>query len=235
VWSPVWSMDGRFIFFGSYQATGPGAVARIGADGQGAATIALLDRFGGLEGITPDGRGLIWSRGQAGGSAEILDIATGTSRHLEDVARIVSWRMQQPRVLLSVGGCCAGRPGGSLVAFDDVSMTSRVIADRSPFGTIAFGGGAWDPTGTRVAAGRYDETSPYDASLVIIDAATGTVQPISDVLGVGLVLWLDEGIVVTRTLARSATTDVALISPQGGPSVELYRGAGIGRLVVVRP
>jgi len=229
--SPVWSKDGSSIFFGSDQ----GAVARVGADGQGISTIARPDRFGGLEGITPDGRGLIWSRGQAGGSAEILDIATGTNKHLDDVARIVSWRAQQPRVLLAVGGCCAGRPGGSLVALDDVSMTTRVIADRSPFGTIAFGGGAWDPTGTRVAAARYDETSPYDASLVIIDAATGTVQPISDVLGVGLVLWLDEGIVVTRTLARSATTDVALEPPRGGPSVELYRGAGIGRLVVVRP
>ncbi|HEY8807657.1 MAG TPA: hypothetical protein VIN70_08750 [Candidatus Limnocylindria bacterium] len=233
--APVWSIDGRSIFFGSSQGNSLGAVERIGSDGQGRATIATLDRFGQLEGIAPDGRGLIWTRGQAGGSAEILDIATGASRHLDDVARVVSWRLRQPRILLSVGGCCAGRPGGSLVAFDDVAMTSRAVAERSALGTVAFGGGAWDPTGTRIAAARYDETSPYDAMLAIVDPEAGTVRPISDVLGVGVVLWLDEGIVVTRTLTRSATTDIAFVPPQGGPSVTLYGGAGIGRLVVVRP
>ncbi len=235
--TPVWSKDGRFIFFGSYPATATdqGEVQRIGADGQGLATIAKLDRFGGLEGITPDGRGLLWTRGQAGGSAELLDIATGTNKHLDDVARIVSWRGQQPRILLAVGGCCAGRPGGSLVAFDDAAMTSRVVADRSPNGAVAFGRGAWDPTGTRIAAARYDESTPYDALLVTIDVATGTVQPLSDVLGVGVVLWLDEGILVTRTLSRNASTDVTLVPPRGGPSITLYGGAGIGRIVVVRP
>ena len=114
-------------------------------------------------------------------------------------------------------------------------MTSRAVAERSALGTVAFGGGAWDPTGTRIAAARYDETSPYDAMLAIVDPEAGTVRPISDVLGVGVVLWLDEGIVVTRTLTRSATTDIAFVPPQGGPSVTLYGGAGIGRLVVVRP
>lgn len=236
-YAPVWSSDGGSVFFaGGPAGTSTETVERIGADGQGLVTIAQPDRFGGLVGITPDGRGLIWSRGQAGGSAEILDIATGTNTHLADVARIASWRAQQPRVLLSVGGCCAGRPAGSLVAFDDVALTSRVIADRSPFGTVAFGSGAWDPTGTRVAAARYDDTTPYDAMLAIIDVATGTVQPISDVLGVGVILWADEGIIVTRSLTRSATTDLVLVPPRGGPSVTLYGGAaGIGRIILVRP
>jgi hypothetical protein len=232
--SPVWSKDGLSIYFGSSQSLEQGAVKRIGADGQGMSTVAILDRFGGLEGISPDGRALVWSRGQAGGSVEILDIATGTSRHLDNVARVVSWRARQPRVLVSVGGCCAGRPGGSLVAFDDVAMTSRTVAERSPNGSIAFGGGAWDPTGTRIAAARFDDTSPYDATLVIVEP-DGTTRPISDVLGVGSVLWLDEGIVVTRTLTRTATTDVALVPVQGGPSVALYRGASIGLLFVIRP
>jgi hypothetical protein len=232
--SPVWSKDGLSIYFGSSQSVDQGAVKRIGPDGQGMATIATLDRFGGLEGISPDGRSLLWSRGQAGGSAEMLDIATGTSKHLDDVARVVSWRARQPRVLISVGGCCAGRPGGSLVAFDDVAMTSRVVAERSAYGSIAFGGGAWDPTGTRIAAARYDDSTPYDATLVIVEP-DGTTRPISDVLGVGFVLWLDEGIVVTRALTRSATTDVAFVPVQGGPSVALYRGASIGRPVVIRP
>lgn len=232
--SPIWSTDGTSLFFGSYDA-GRGGIRWIGADGRGLATIATPERFGQLEGISPDGRGLIWTKGQEGGSAELLDIATGTSKHLDDVARVVSWRAQQPRILVQSGGCCAGRPGGSLVLFDDVAMTSRVIAERSAFGTIAFGGGAWDPTGTRIAAGRYDETNPYDASLVIIDAATGVARPASDLVGVGNILWPAEGIVVSRGLARSATTEVVLVPPQGGPPIPLYQGSAIGRLVVVRP
>ena len=235
VGSPIWSKDGGSLFFGWYEGGGPGGIGRIGADGQGATTIATPDRFGQLEGISPDGRALTWSRGQAGGSAEVLDVATGTNTHLDDVSQVVSWRVQQPRVLVQSGGCCAGRPGGSLVLFDDVAMTSRVVAERSALGTIAFGGGAWDPTGTRIAAGRYDETNPYDASLVIIDAATGAARPASELVGVGNILWLAEGIVVSRGLARSATTDVVLVPPQGGRPIPLYQGSAIGRLVVVRP
>jgi hypothetical protein len=237
-YSPIWSTDGNSIFFfGTPGGTNTGAVRRIGADGQGPTTIAgpAPDRFGGLVGITPDGRGLIWSGGGEGGSAEILDIATGTNRHVGDNVRIVSWRTQQPRILLMVGGCCAGRPAGSLVAFDDAAMTSRPIAQLGPNGNPGFGAGAWDPSGTRVAAWMYGDPAASDASLAIIDAGTGTIQPISDVLGIGTVLWLDEGIVVTRTHARSATTDVVLVPPKGGPSVTLFGGAGVGRLVVVRP
>ena len=234
--SPVWSKDGNsIVFFETPGGTNTGAVRRIGADGQGLTTIAMPDRVGGLVGITPDGRGLIWSRGQEGGSAEILDIATGTNKHLADNARIVSWRAQQPRILLMVGGCCAGRPGGSLIAFDDDAMTSRPIAELGPNGNPGFGAGAWDPSGTRVAAWIFGDPAASDASLAIIDAGTGTVQPISDVLGIGTVLWADEGIVVTRSLRRNATTDVIFVPPKGGPSVTLYGGAGIGRLVVVRP
>jgi len=235
-YSPVWSKDGNsIVFFETPGGTNTGAVRRIGADGQGLTTIAMPDRVGGLVGITPDGRGLIWSRGQEGGSAEILDIATGTNKHLADNARIVSWRAQQPRILLMVGGCCAGRPGGSLIAFDDDAMTSRPIAELGPNGNPGFGAGAWDPSGTRVAAWIFGDPAASDASLAIIDAGTGTVQPISDVLGIGTVLWADEGIVVTRSLRRNATTDVIFVPPKGGPSVTLYGGAGIGRLIVIRP
>jgi hypothetical protein len=237
-YSPVWSTDGNSIFFfGTPGGTNTGAVRRIGADGQGLTTIAgpAPDRFGGLVGITPDGRGLIWSGGGEGGSAEILDIATGTNTHLDDNARVVSWRTQQPRILLMVGGCCAGRPAGSLVAFDDAAMTSRPIAPLGPNGNPAFGVGAWDPSGTRVAAWMYGDPAASDASLAIIDAGTGTIQPISDVLGIGTVVWVDEGIVVTRSHPRSATTDVVLVPPKGGPSVTVFGGAGIGRVVVIRP
>jgi len=234
-YSPVWSKDGNSIFFGTPEGPDTGAVKRVGVDGQGLATIGRPDRFGGLVGIAPDGGSLIWSRGQEGGSAELLEIATGANKHLGDNARVVSWRTQQPRVLLMVGGCCAGRPGGSLEAFDDDAMTSTVVAEVPPDGRFAFGAGAWDPSGMRIVAWRYDGLTAGDASLVIIDPRAGTIQPISDVLGIGAILWLDLGIVVTRALARSAESDVVLVPPQGGPSIQLYRGSGIGRLVVVRP
>jgi len=234
-YSPVWSKDGNSIFFGTPEGPDTGAVKRVGVDGQGLATIGRPDRFGGLVGIAPDGGSLIWSRGQEGGSAELLEIATGANKHLGDNARVMSWRTQQPRVLLMVGGCCAGRPGGSLEAFDDDAMTSTVVAEVPPDGRFAFGAGAWDPSGMRIVAWRYDGLTARDASLVIIDPRAGTIQPISDVLGIGAILWLDLGIVVTRALARSAESDVVLVPPQGGPSIQLYRGSGIGRLVVVRP
>lgn len=230
--SPIWSKDGLSIFFASAES---GALSQIGADGQGQATIARLDRFGGPMELTPDGRGLIWSKGQEGGSAEIFDLGTGTNRHLADVAQVVSWRAQQPRILLKVGGCCAGRPGGSLVAFDDAAMTSRAIADQTPNANVAFLSGGWDPAGTRIAAWKYDDLASSEASLVIIDTGSGEIRKISDLVGHGVVLWLNEGIIVTRTLSRNGTTDVAFVLPAGGAAMTLYRGQGIGRLVVVRP
>jgi hypothetical protein len=117
------------------------------------------------------------------------------NRHIEDVAGLAAWRPQQPRLLLSVGGCCAGRPGGSLVAFDDERMTSTVVAERGPSGDPAWGSGAWEPNGTRVAAGRYDSSSPYDATLVLLDRRTGVTQAIAGTEGTGSIQWLPEGIV----------------------------------------
>src|SRR5258708_29454791 len=97
--TPVWSKDGRFIFFGSYPATATdqGEVQRIGADGQGLATIAKLDRFGGLEGIPPHGRGLLWPRGQAAGAAAPLGIPAGANQHPGGGPPIVAWRGARSR------------------------------------------------------------------------------------------------------------------------------------------
>ena len=237
--TPVWSLDGASFYYISNRSVDSAIVARIPASGGTATTIATLDRNGDLQGMTPDGKGLVWSRGQEGGSADIVDIASGTDRHLADVAAVASWRARQPRILLSVGGCCAGRPGGSLVAFDDAAMTATTVAERGQFGDPAWGGASWDPTGTRIAAARYGANAPYDAQLVIVDPATGVVRELGE-LGVYMVRWLEEGIVVTTSVSTSdvsgrGTFIVALVSPQGGPSKTLYAGRNIGRVVIVRP
>lgn len=225
--SPLWSRDGTSIYYVSSGDDGKSlGMFQIGADGSGQRQIREAEGFGGsLEGLTPDGGGLVWSRTQAGGSVEILDLASGVNRHIADNARAQSWRSRQPRALVSVGGCCAGRPGGELVLWNDVAMTSRVVAVRGPAGDPAWGGGAWDPTGTRIAAGRYDSTSPYEATLVVIDAESGALQPIPDTRGVANVLWLSEGIVFTRPLRIGV--EVMLLPDGGGPAVSVYQDAGL--------
>lgn len=234
--SPLWSRDGASIYYASVGDDGKGTgLFQSGADGSGKKQIRAADeRTGPPEGLTPDGNGLVWSRGQAGGSVEILDIVTGINRHLEDVASIVSWRSRQPRALLIVGGCCAGRPGGSLVAWDDIAMTSRVVAERGQFGDPAFGAGAWDPTGTRIAAVRFDNASPYEGSLVIVDPESGVMQPLVGTQGAGNVLWLPEGIVFSRP--PRSRTEVMLLPVGGGSPVSVYQDAdSIYRIEVVRP
>lgn len=235
--SPIWSKDGTSLYYSSSSDDGKSSgLFEMAADGSGKKQIKTADeRTGPPEGLTPDGKGLVWSRGQAGGSVEILDIATGINRHLEDVARVVSWRSQQPRVLLMVGGCCAGRPGGSLVAWDDVALTSRVVAEFGQNGDPAWGVGAWDPTGTRIAAVRFDNASPYEGALVILDPTTGATQPIAGTLGAGSVQWLAEGIVFALSHVRQPAAELMLLPSGGGAAVSLYKTDGLQGITVVRP
>jgi hypothetical protein len=225
--TPQWSKDGASLYYLSSGDDGlTYSIFQIGADGSGQKQLRAAEpRTFALEGLTPDGNGLVWSGGGAGGSVEILDIATGVNRHIENVARVASWRARQPRALVMVGGCCAGRPGGSLVVFDDVALTSRVVAERSQYGDTAWGTGAWDPTGTRVAAVRFDSASPYEGSLVILNAESGSVQPIADTRGAGQVLWLAEGIVFTRPLRIGV--ELMLLPEGGGPAVSVYQDPGL--------
>jgi hypothetical protein len=233
--SPLWSNDGGLVYYASSSDDGrTAALFQIGADGSANKQIRAAERSSGPQGLTPDGRGLVWSGGGAGGSVEILDLASGVSRHVENNARIESWRAQQPRALLGVGGCCAGRPGGELLAFDDVAMTSRVVAARGPAGDPAWGAAAWDASGTRIAAARFDATSPYEASLVVITAESGAIQAIPDTRGVANVLWLTEGIVFTRPLRIGV--EVMLLPGGDAPAVSVYQDSAlIQRIDVVRP
>jgi hypothetical protein len=222
----TWSRDGGSIYYLSEGADGKRGLFQIRADGSGKKQIPGSEDFAGsIHGLTPDGGGLVWSRGQAGGSVEVLDIASGVNRHLENNARAQSWRAQQPRALLEVGGCCAGRPGGELVAFDDVAITSRVVAARGPAGDPAWGIATWDPAGARVAAVRFDNTSPYEGTLAVIDAQSGAVQSVPDTRGAANVLWLPEGIVFTRPLRIGV--EVMLLPDGVGPAVSVYQDSAL--------
>lgn len=234
--SPVWSKDGAFVYYSSSSGDGRTAgLFRIGADGLGKKAIPTGERFGGPQGLTPDGKGLVWSLGQAGGSVEILDLTTGVNRHIENNARVASWRARQPRLLLKVGGCCAGGPGGSLVVWDDVALTSRVVAEIGQYGDPAWGIGAWDPTGTRIAAARYEGTSPGDASLAIIDVENGSTHPAAAPRGIAYINWIPEGILFTVRQARQPGEELMLLPAQGTAVSLLKESNGITRIDVIRP
>jgi hypothetical protein len=237
---PIWSKDGAHLYYAQYAAVGAATdykatLVRITSDGRSKLDIATLDRFGALVRLTPDGGGLIWSRAQAGGSVEVLDLATGVNRHLDDVAGVASIRLAQPRMLLTVGGCCAGRPGGSLVLWDDAAMTSRVVAERSPGGAVAWGGAAWDPSGARIVATQFDAAHQYDGQLVTVDPVSGAFAPIPNTGGAYPLAWLSEGIVfAARATDANAPVELKLLSSLSGAAETLYRGSLMYRVVVVR-
>jgi hypothetical protein len=234
--SPVWSRDGTSIYYASTGDDGRYAIFQIGADGSGRKQLFTHERLGQLEGLTPDGKGLVWSRGQAGGSVDIFDLATGVNRHLDDNARVASWRVAQPRLLLSVGGCCAGGPSASLVAWDDVAMTSRGVAAVGPNGDPAWGTAAWEQSGTRIAAVRYSRTLPREGDLVILDPGTGATQPIASTLGVRQVFWLPEGILFSVPRRPQPGSELMLLPSGGGPAIGLYWDAEPIRIVdFIRP
>ena len=121
------------------------------------------------------------------------------------------------------------------MAWDDIALTSRVVAERSQFGDVAFGAGAWDQNGRRVAAVRYDNASPYEGTLVILDPETGATQPIAGTLGASVVRWLAEGIVFTVMHARQPAAELMFLPNGGGSAVSLYKTDGLYGIEVVRP
>lgn len=109
--SPVWSLDGGSIYYvATNDDPAKAGLFVVRSDGTLKSRIGSPDRLGGPLDLTPDGHGIVWARGQAGGSVDIFDLAIGMNRHLEDNATALAWRAEQPRLVLQSGGCCAGRP-----------------------------------------------------------------------------------------------------------------------------
>jgi len=231
----AWSKDGASVFYTTLTpgTDFKGVIHRIGIDGRGEAVVAMVDRFGDLLGTTPDGRGLILSRAQAGGSVDVIDIATGTDRHLADNARVASMRAKQPRLLMMLGGCCAGPGGGALVLWNDEALTSRELAPAgAPY---LYAGASWDPTGTRIAAVRMDAAFPNATELVTIDPESGAQQVVPDTKDAAQVLWIDEGMIVSIGARRSPIAKVELLPARGGQAVPLDPRISLFGAVFVRP
>jgi hypothetical protein len=229
VGGPVWSSDGAFIYYGAHAATpftdlglfGVGADGRQtrihGPDGNGGEPLRL----------TPDGRGLVWARARAGGSADVLDLGTGANRGFDPggPASAVSWREARPRALVLTGNCCAGLPGGALHLWDDVAGTETALLDPTAAPKLAVSSADWDPSGTRIVAALFDRTAgaPSTASIVIVDPVTGARRPVPGTDGAIQVRWLRAGIVY-NTSAIGGSSELILVSPDGSAKSTLYRG-----------
>ena len=227
--SPVWSADGTAIYYAAHSSTPTSytdhGIYRISRDGSGKTRVHGPDANGGMPvRLTPDGAGLVWVRVRAGGGTEVLDVETGANREFDPNGGSYpeAWRSVRPRALVISGGCCAGRPGGTLVLWDEVDGSSRVIGGIDTTSKITAGAAAWDPTGTRIAAQLFDiSTLSYTASIATMDADGAHRSTISGTDGAGALLWLKEGIV----FARANGTEIVLVSPDGHDSRVLYRGA----------
>ena len=230
---PVWSADGKVIYYGATQMRpAPTFFAdlglyRINADGTGRTRIHGPDGNGGQpQRLTPDGRGLVWERTQAGGSAEVLDLATGgnTTFTKSEGATSLAWRSARPRALVVTGVCCAGPPGGNgtLHLWDDLAGTERILLDRNSTPPVAAGSADWDPTGTKIAVSVYDRSNgfPDTASIEILDPVSGARRAVPGTTGASSVRWLQAGIVYSTD---QRTAELFLVSVDGSTRVSLYK------------
>ena len=239
--TPIWSADGSLLYYASSRGPTDLGIWRIRADGTQPTRIRKPDgSYAGvsLQGLMPDGIGLVWSYVRAGGSAAVYELATGADRVFDDTtaATVVAWRVARPRALVTVGGG-AGLPPGALVLWDDVSGTKKTLLSRdlagSPDGVY---GADFDPSGTRIVIAAYARIGGIEGSaLNTIDLNGGNRTVIAGSEGAEQVLWFRAGIVFTRR-AASGGTDVLLIPPSGGRPVTLFSDPGqVGKLAFVSP
>ena len=160
---PVWTPDGSAVYYGEHSATATTytdrGIFRINLDGGLPVLVHGPDGNGGSPvRLTPDGRWLIWTRSQAGGSTDVLDLTTGENKSFDitGTSGEIAWRAARPRALVMSGGCCAGRPGGQLILWDDISGESQEIIGSKAAPLVFTGTADWDPTGTLIAAAGFE-------------------------------------------------------------------------------
>jgi len=227
--SPVWSADGASIYYAAHASSQTSytdlGIFRVRLDGSGTTRIHPPDGNGGmLIGLTPDGERLVWGRIRAGGGVAVLDLATDTNRDFDVTSGSYpgAWRAARPRALVISGGCCAGKPGGTLVLWDDIDGSTRVVGGIDKTSKLTAGAAAWDPTGTRIAVQVFDVSGlTYAASISVMDADGTHRATLSTTEGAGTLFWLKEGIVFTRAFG----TAIVLISPNGEGARTLLDGA----------
>jgi hypothetical protein len=229
--SPVWSADGTAIYYAAHAMTATTyedrGMFRISLDGSRKAMVRAPSENGGMpERLTPDGGGLVFARVRAGGSTDVLDLATGVDHEFDrtTTSSSLAWRSARPRALVMSGGCCAGRPGGALVLWDDIAGTKTELIGPTATPTIAAGSADWDPTGTKIAVAIYERSGRVDApsSIAQMDVSGGHRTAIPGTDGAGRIMWFPEGIVFTK-FTSGRGTEIVLASPAGDSSQVLYR------------
>jgi WD40 repeat protein len=229
--TPVWSEDGSLLYYAAHTSAGQAGLVDLGifrvrSDGTQKTRVRAPDENGAqLRGLTPDGRGLVWDRIRAGGAVEVLDLASGVNHSFDETttASVVSWRGTQPRALVMVGGCCAGRPGGSLALWNDATGSSTMLLGIQSTPPVAVTSAAWEPNGARFAAAVVDRASVnYFGSVLIYDADGEQLAAVAATDGAQQVLWLPMGIVFTRA-SGARGIEIVLASVNGGTQVSLYK------------
>jgi len=233
--TPIWSEDGSLIYYAAQMYVAQTnrladlGIFRVRSDGTGNTRVRAAEENGAqLRGLTPDGRGLVWARIRAGGSVEVLDLVSGQNRSFDETqsASVLSWRASRPRALVMVGGCCAGRPGGSLALWDDVADSSKVLMGVQSAPSVAVTSAAWEPRGTRFAAAVAQSLSvAYFGSVFVYDSDGRQLAPVAGTDGAQQVLWLPMGIVFTRAMDQGGV-EIVLTPVSGGTALRLYQGTG---------
>ena len=216
--TPVWSADGSLLYYAAHASAGEAGLVDLGifrvrGDGTQKTRVRGPDQNGAqLRGLTPYGRGLVWDRIRAGGAVEVLDLASGTNHSFDETtaAALVSWRRAQPRALVIVGGCCAGRPGGSLALWNDTTGSSTMVLGIQSTPPIAVTSAAWEPGGGRFAAAVVDRASANSfGSIFIYDAEGRQLAAVAATDGAQQVMWLPMGMVFTPTDSMGAGSTAA--------------------------
>jgi len=232
---PVWTPDGSAIYYGEHSATATTyadrGIFRVNLEGGQPVRVHGPDRNGGSPvRLTSDGRWLIWTRSQAGGSTDVLDLTTSENKSFDitGTSGEIAWRTARPRALVMSGGCCAGRAGGQLILWDDISGESREIIGTNAAPLVFAGGADWDPAGMRIAAAVFERTmldrSVVDGPLFIaLFDPTGTLKSkVAGSEGFSVVAWLVAGILVRRS-TPGVFTEFVLMSAAGADPRVLYR------------
>lgn len=236
--TPVWSADGRSIYYSALRPPADLGIFRIGADGGGRVRIRAPEENGAeLKGRTPDGRGLVWSRVQAGGSAEVLDLATGANKGFDPniTSSVAGWRSQQPRALVITGNCCVHSGRGTLYLWDDAEGTRRAIYGTELTPQEGVGSADWDPEGKRIVASVYDTTISRSVAgpLVVMDENASQRTTIAGTEGASWVRWKASGILYIKG-TPTAGAELWLVPPGGTPGL-VFSGGYLADWKVVTP
>jgi hypothetical protein len=232
--TPVWSEDGAFVYYAAHMYSAQTntstdlGIFRIRSDGTGKTRVRAPEENGAqLRGVTPDGRGLVWDRIRAGGAVEVLDLVSGQNRSFDETttATLLSWRRAQPRALVMVGGCCAGRPGGSLALWNDATGSSKILIGAASTPPIRVLSASWEPRGARFAAAIIESpTIDYFGTISIFDSDGRRLAALAGTDGTRQVLWLPMGIVFVRP-RDTGGTEIMIVPESGGQPSRIFEDA----------